>query len=147
MVWDNKGGKPIFGPQGDLKQEFIRPTEFQDEDITYGALGAQQLYLLSQNSKSPKGKIDLSNTLYGIPQDSFIGAGNTLYDRTYSSVRGEELVILLEKMADFLLNHVHAHSNKSPDENTQGSKTSKKDITESLANVNNTILNQNIRIN
>jgi hypothetical protein len=147
LVWDNKGGKPIFGPQGDLKQEIITPTEFQNEDITYGALGAQQLYLLSQNSKSPKGKIDLSNTLYGIPQDNFIGAGNTLYDRTYSSVRGEELVKLLEKMADFLLSHVHPHANMVPDENTQGSKTSKTDITQSLADVNNTVLNQNIRLN
>lgn len=147
LVWDNKGGKPIFGPQGDLKQETIRPTEFQDEDITYGALGAQQLYLLSQKATSKKEKIDLSDTLYGIPQDKFIGAGNTLYDRTYSSVRGEPLMILIDKIIEFLLNHVHPCAGEVPDSQCQGSKTQKSDITTLSNEANKNILNQNIRLN
>ena len=147
LVSDNKGGKPLFGPQGTLKEESVTPTTFQDEDVTYGVLGAQKVFLLSQSSTSPKGQIDLSNTLYGIPQDKFVGAGNTLFEKTYSTVRGEELIKLIEKIVEFLNNHVHPHANMVPDEATQGSKTTKTSINQLLADVNNTVLNQNIRIN
>jgi len=147
LVSENKGGKPLFGPQSDLKEESITPTKFNSEDITYGVLGAQKVFLLSQNSTSPKGQINLSNTLYGIPQDRFVGAGDTLFEKTYSSVRGEELVKLIEKIVEFLNNHVHPHANMVPDEATQGSKTTKTSINQLLADVNNTVLNQNIRIN
>jgi hypothetical protein len=147
LVSENKGGKPLFGPQSDLKKESITPTKFNSEDITYGVLGAQKVFLLSQNSTSPKGQINLSNTLYGIPQDKFVGAGDTLFEKTYSTVRGEELIKLIEKIVEFLNNHVHPHANMVPDEATQGSKTTKTSINQLLADVNNTVLNQNIRIN
>jgi len=147
LVSENKGGKPLFGPQSDLKEETITPTKFNSEDITYGVLGAQKVFLLSQNSTSPKGQINLSNTLYGIPQDKFVGAGDTLFEKTYSTVRGEEIVKLIEKIVEFLNNHVHPHANMVPDEATQGSKTTKTSINQLLADVNNTVLNQNIRIN
>jgi hypothetical protein len=147
LVSENKGGKPLFGPQSDLKEESITPTKFNNEDITYGVLGAQKVFLLSQNSTSPKGQINISNTLYGIPQDKFVGAGDTLFEKTYSTVRGEELIKLIEKIVEFLNNHVHPHANMVPDEATQGSKTTKTSINQLLADVNNTVLNQNIRIN
>jgi len=147
LVSENKGGKPLFGPQSDLKEETITPTKFNSEDITYGVLGAQKVFLLSQNSTSPKGQINISNTLYGIPQDKFVGAGDTLFEKTYSTVRGEELIKLIEKIVEFLNNHVHPHANMVPDEATQGSKTTKTSINQLLADVNNTVLNQNIRIN
>lgn len=147
LVSQNKGGKPLFGPQSTLKEESVTPTKFNSEDITYGVLGAQKVFLLSQNSTSPKGQINLSNTLYGIPQDRFVGAGDTLFEKTYSTVRGEELVKLIEKIVEFLNNHVHPHANMVPDEATQGSKTTKTSINQLLADVNNTVLNQNIRIN
>ena len=147
LVSENKGGKPLFGPQGTLKEETVIPTKFQGEDISYGVLGAQKVFLLSQSSTSPKGQINLSNTLYGIPQDKFVGAGDTIFEKTYSTVRGEELIKLIEKIVDFLNNHVHPHSNMVADEATQGSKTTKTSINQLLADVNNTVLNQNIRIN
>jgi hypothetical protein len=148
LVWDNKGGKPMFGPQADLVQETVYPSEFQNEDITYGALGAQYLYLLSQNATiGDKQPINLSNTLYGIPQDKFIGVGDTLFNQTCSSVRGEPLMVLISKMIDFLINHVHPSAGKEPDENTQGAKTSKSEITALSNNANKNILNQNIRLN
>ena len=147
LVSQNKGGKPLFGPQSTLKEESVTPTKFNSEDITYGVLGAQKVFLLSQKSTSPKGQINLSNTLYGIPQDKFVGAGDTLFEKTYSTVRGEELIKLIEKIVEFLNNHVHPHANMVPDEATQGSKTTKTSINQLLADVNNTVLNQNIRIN
>lgn len=147
LVSSNKGGKPLFGPQSELKEESVTPTKFVNEDISYGVLGAQKVFLLSQNSRSPKGIIDLKDTLYGIPQDRFVGGNNTIFERTYSTVRGEELIKLIEKIVDFVNNHVHPHANMVPDEATQGSKTTKTSINQLLADVNNTVLNQNIRIN
>jgi len=147
LVSDNKGGKPLFGPLSNVKEESITPTTFKSEDISYGVLGAQKVFLLSQNSTSPKGQINIANTLYGIPQDKFVGAGDTLFEKTYSTVRGEELIKLIEKIVDFLNNHVHPHANMVPDEATQGSKTTKTSINQLLSDVNNTVLNQNIRIN
>ena len=78
----------------------------------------------------------MSDTLYGIPQDRFIGAGQTLYEKTYSSVRGEELIILIEKIVEFLNNHVHTAAGVAPDEKTLGSLTSKTAITQLLNNAN-----------
>ena len=147
LVWENKAGNPLFGPQGDLKEETFTPSVFENADITYGALGAQRIFLLSQDSTNPKGPIDLSNTLYGITQDKFVGVGDTLFDKTYSSVRGEELIKLIEKIVDFVNNHVHPAAGHAPDEATQVSKTTKTSINQSLSNVNNTVLNQNIRLN
>lgn len=148
LVWDNKAGIPIFGPQGDLKKETVFPADFKPEDITYGVLGGQYIYLLSQLATvEGKPTIDLSNTLYGIPQDKFIGAENTLYNKTFSSVRGEQIMLLLVKMTEFLFNHAHTCAGYSPDETCNGSKTTKKDITDLLNKANNNILNQNIRIN
>jgi hypothetical protein len=46
LVSENKGNKPLFGPQSDLKEESITPTKFNSEDITYGVLGAQKVFLL-----------------------------------------------------------------------------------------------------
>jgi hypothetical protein len=148
LVWDNKGGKPIFGPQGDLKKETVLPAEFKPEDVTYGVLGGQYIYLLSQMATvEGKPTIDLSDTLYGIPQDKFVGNGETLFKKTFSSVRGEQIMILLDKMTEFLLNHVHPGSNQVPDSQCRGSKTKKTDITDLLNKANNNILNQNIRLN
>jgi hypothetical protein len=131
-----------------LKKETVFPADFKPEDITYGVLGGQYIYLLSQLATvEGKPTIDLSNTLYGIPQDKFIGDENTLYNKTFSSVRGEQIMLLLVKMTEFLFNHVHTCAGYAPDETCNGSKTTKKDITDLLNKANNNILNQNIRLN
>ena len=45
LVSGNNGGKPLFGPQSDLKEETINPVKIVNEDITYGVLGAQKVFL------------------------------------------------------------------------------------------------------
>jgi len=52
-------------------------------------MGAQRMYFMSQDSSGPKGKISLSQTLYGIPQDKFIGDENSILNKTYPVVRGD----------------------------------------------------------
>ena len=78
LVWENKQNLPVIGQQKELKTQTVTPLSFKKNDITYGVLGGQKLYLLSHDSSGPKGMIDLRNSLYGINQDSFVGGtGNS----------------------------------------------------------------------
>jgi len=147
LVWDNKNGKPIIGPQASLKESVITPVEFIPADITYGVMGAQRVYLLSQDSSGPKGKISLSETLYGVPQDKFIGGENSIQSKTYPMVRGDELMILLRKMFSFVTGHVHPIATMPPVPVAAGNGQTTAEILQILSNAENSVLNQNIRIN
>jgi len=147
LVWDNKSGSPIIGPQASLKTNVITPTEFLPADITYGIMGAQRLYLLSQDSTGPKGKISLSETLYGIPQDRFIGGENSIESRTYPTVRGDQLMILLRKIFSYVTSHVHPLATMPPVPVAAGNGQTTAEIFQILSNAENSVLNQNIRIN
>jgi hypothetical protein len=147
LVWDNKSGKPIIGSQASLKTTVVTPTEFLPADITYGVMGAQRVYLLSQDSTGPKGKITLSETLYGIPQDRFIGGENSIESKTYPTVRGDELMILLRKIFSYVTSHVHPIATMPPVPVAAGNGQTTAEIFQILSNAENSILNQNIRIN
>ncbi len=63
------------------------------------------MYLLSHQSQKPNSdKINLKDTLYGITQEQFV---QEIKPKTSSIVRGEELLVLLNKIVEFLANHVH----------------------------------------
>jgi hypothetical protein len=147
LVWENKNSKPIIGVQSELKTDTITPSEFIDEDITYSILGGQKLYLFSHDSTGPKGPIDINNTLYGIPQDKFIGDENSVFNKTYPTVRGDELMKLLRKMFSFVTGHVHPIATMPPVPVASGNGQTSAEIQQILANAENSILNNNIRIN
>jgi len=147
LVSENKNGKPLIGPQSEIKKETITPSNFINDSITYGVLGAQRVYLLSQDSTGPKGQISLQQTLYGIPQDKFIGNEKSLSNMTYPTVRGDLLIILLKQMFKFITSHVHPEANHTPNPMGEGGGITIKDVSDILNDADNTILNQNIRIN
>ena len=149
LVWDNKGGQPLIGPQANPIVEKFTPIDFTPVDITYGILGSQRIYFLSQDSAGPKGKIDLTNTIYGIPQDNFIGNEKSIENLTYPTVRGDLLIALLDKIFAFVRGHVHPVSTMAPDTvaGDSGNAQTVEEISTLLAEARNTILNQNIRIN
>ena len=128
-------------------EETFTPVEFSNEDITYSILGGQKIYLFSHDSVGSKGPINLSNTLYGIPQDIFIGDENSLFNKTYPTVRGDELIKLLRKMFAFITGHVHPIATMPPIPVTGGNGQTTAEIQSLLANAENIILNNNIRIN
>ena len=146
LVSENKNDKAILGPQSKIKTETFTPAEFIAKSITYGVLGAQRVYLLSQDSTGPKGQISLQQTLYGIPQDKFIGTKGIL-SKTHPLVRGDELLILLRKIFSFVKGHVHSISTENPIPITKGNGQTTTEIDEILNGAENSILNQNIRIN
>ena len=147
LVFENSSGKPLIGPQGTEKSTVVTPIEISNEPISYGVLGGQRVYLLSQDSDGPKGKIDLSNTLYGIPQDKFIGPDKTILNQTYPMVRGDEMIKLIRKIFSFVTGHVHPIATMAPVPVAAGNGQTTAEIYAILAEAENTILNQNIRIN
>jgi hypothetical protein len=147
LVSGNKNGKPLIGPQSKINKETYTPAEFTPSSITYGVLGAQRVYLLSQDSTGPKGRISLQQTLYGIPQDKFIGDEKSLSNITYPSVRGDVLISLLRKIVSYVEGHVHAISTVPPIPVAAGNGQTTTEIDQILADAENSILNQNIRIN
>lgn len=147
LVSANRNGSPQLGPPVNVENQTITPTEYQPSSISYGVFGGQKLFLLSQDSTGPKGQISLSETLYGIPQDKFIGNEKTIINQTYPTVRGDELMSLLRKMFAFLTGHVHSVSTVPPIPIAAGNGQSSAEISQILADAENSILNQNIRIN
>lgn len=136
--------KNVVGPQTSEKTQEIKKTKYEQKQTTYGVVGGDYLYLLSHQSQKPNfDKINLKDTLYGITQEQFV---QEIKPKTSSIVRGEELLDLLNKIVDFLGNHVHPFPGIHPiQEPNNGVKIS--EIRTLIENAQNTILNQNIRIN
>lgn len=147
LVSENKNGVAAIGPQVDTKIDEFTETSFVDSDVSYAVLGGQNVYLLSQMSEGPKGKVNLYNTIYGISQDKFIGDNSSIQNRTYAMVRGDELMILLRKIFSYVTGHVHAIATVPPIPVAAGNGQTSAEIDAILANSENTVLNQQIRIN
>lgn len=150
LVSENKNGKPLIGPQSEVITSTVTPFDFEGSAITYGVLGAQRLYLISQDSEGPKGSesTKLLDSLYGLDQNNFIGKDNkTILNQTYPTVRGDELMTVLRKIMLYVKGHVHPVATMPPVPVAAGNLQSTSEIDQILADAENTILNQNIRIN
>lgn len=150
LVSENKNDNALLGPKSEIVTSTVTPFEFEGSAITYGVLGAQRLYLISQDSEGPKGNesTKLLNSLYGLDQNNFIGQDNkTIFNQTYPTVRGDELMTLLRKIMLYVKGHVHPVATMPPVPVAAGNLQSTAEIDQILADAENTILNQNIRIN
>lgn len=127
-----------------VEKENVIDTNIQNVQNTASLLGGDVLYLLSHKSqKKDLGKINLSNTLTGITE-SFLR--NEIEPKTSSTVRGEELIELLNLIVRFLLNHVHPYHGMAPDSQTLDGVRAD-ELYEELRNAQEKILNKYIRIN
>lgn len=138
---------PVIGPGYKPVTNTDIPPIFLNTSITYGVMGAQRLYLLSQDSIGPKGPITFSETLYGINQDKFIGEADSISEITYPVIRGDLLMSLLQKIFAFISSHVHPGPGMPPSPTSAGNGQTTAEIFSILNNSENAILNQNIRIN
>jgi hypothetical protein len=111
---------------------------------TYGALGAQHIYLLSQLSQIPgKKKINFANSLYGIDEQTF---ALQIQPNTSSAVRGEELLELLNIIVRFLVSHTHGFPGEPPIPITEDG-SSVNNLIQELNEAYTKVLNQYIRLN
>jgi hypothetical protein len=141
LVWQ----KNVVGEQLTPTTETLQQPRYKPNPVSYGTVGADFVYLLSHKTDIPsKSKINLQpkETLYGIDQEYFT---NQILPNTDPMVRGDELMKLLKLIVDFLGSHVH-NINKAPIPiGTDGTKL--EEIRKILQDADNSILNQNIRIN
>lgn len=122
----------------------LRRSQTIPGETTYGALASNKLFLLSHFSQIPgKDKINLNNTLYGIPSDVF---ADQIIPNTSSMVRGEELLELLNLIVRFLVSHTHAYPGLAPVTVTEDGSTVS-NILQEMQNAYTKILNANIRLN
>jgi hypothetical protein len=148
---DKQSGQGLVSSRGYLgpfvvpKIEELFESFVDNQSISYGILGSEKLFLLSQDSNNPnRGKIDFSNTIYGFNDNDI--ADKNLQNKTSSTVRGEELLELLNMIVIFLLGHVHAHPGLPPDPVSQDG-LSAQTLMDKLNKAYTEVLNSNIRIN
>ena len=136
--------KDTVGTPMDTKTIVVPQSKYYGTPQTYSALGGDKLFLLSHQTSIPgKKKINFDNTLYGISNDKF---SDDIMPNTSSTVRGEELLELINLITRFLLTHTHAFPGLPPVPITQDGTSSTQILTE-LQNAVTKILNENIRIN
>jgi hypothetical protein len=119
--------------------------DYNQNPVSYGTVAGDFLYLLSHKTDIPsKSKINLlpKETLYGISQEYFT---NEVLPNTDPMVRGNELMKLLKLIVDFLGSHVHNINEAPITIGVDGTQLS--EIRKILQDADNSILNQNIRIN
>ena len=135
----NQVGKPL-----NFKSTEVTSETFLNGQLTYGALGGNKLFLLSQSSSIPgKQKINFADTLYGISEEKFV---DDILPNTSSLVRGEELLELVNLIVRFLITHTHAFPGEPPIRVTQDGSTTSSILAE-MQNAATKILNEYIRIN
>jgi hypothetical protein len=141
LVWQ----KNVAGEQLTFVDVLLEQPVYKPNPVSYGTLGGDFVYLLSHKTDIPsKSKINLQpkETLYGINQPYFT---DVILPNTDPMVRGNELMKLLTLIVNFLGSHVH-NINKAPITiGTDGTKL--EEIRKLLQDADNSILNQNIRIN
>lgn len=118
--------------------------DYTDNPVTYASLGADKLFLLSQqSSKFGLEPINFSDTAYGISDAKYV---TEILPKTSSLVRGEELMELINLIVRFLITHTHSYPGLPPLEEGWDGSTSSQILSE-LQNAANKILNENIRLN
>lgn len=141
LVWSQN----VIGEQLTRENLTLKQTIYNPKPVTYGTMAADFLYLLSHKTDIPsKQKINLlpKETLYGINQEYFT---QNILTNTDPMVRGNELMKLLKLIVDFLGSHVHNINEAPIPIGVDGTQLG--EIRKILQDADNSILNQNIRIN
>lgn len=126
-------------------QEIVVPATVVKGDNTVATLGADQLFLLSHKSTIPgKDPINLNGTIYGITGNTF---NDIISPNTSSTVRGEELMELLQLIVNFLITHDHPYPMLPPSPISRSSNITTDDVLKKMQEAYQKVLNSNIRIN
>ena len=121
----------------------ITTDNYQPKPRSVSVVGGQEIYLLSQNSaKDGLAPINFANSLYGIEESAFT---QDIQAKTSSTVRGEELLDLINLMYQVLISHVHAFDGLPTVRKTR--TVSLETLEAAIRNAKRQVLNTNIRVN
>jgi len=127
------------------KKDTSRNTKYEEYNKTVGLFGANEVFLLSHDSKKyDKEPIDLSDTLGGINENKIV---DELKLKTSSLVRGEELYEFLNLIVRFLVSHVHEFHQTVPSSQGDGDSITTDILLAEKNKFMEKVLNKNIRIN
>lgn len=143
LIFDRKLSPEIpFTPV----KEKIRDVKTEEINNSVGLLGANYLYLLSNESTiNGKPKINFSELEQG-PKITQNDIDDIILKNTSSMVRGEELLDLLNLIVQFLISHVHPYPLLPPSSVTSNGQSSD-NLLKQMLEAYNKVLNKNIRIN
>jgi len=120
--------------------EYFDVDEFSNEQ-TFASLTSDKIYLISTDSNESNKKITFENlNKYELTQEDYI---INIDKNTYSMVRGDNLLIFLNKLVEVLLKHEHNVVGPYV-KNGFGAHD---DLLELLKNLENDVLNTSIKIN
>lgn len=128
----------------------VKTKTFTSESVenTVGILGANNLYLLSNQTKiDGKDQINFNKVSPNFePKFEQSQIDTNLLPNTSSVVRGEELLELLQTIVGFLVSHVHPYP-LMPPSSVAYDGTSTDDLLKKMLEAYTKVLNSNIRIN
>lgn len=139
LIWK----KNTVGIPEKIEKQEVESESWVPGSTTTATLGSDYLFLLTHKNDTGKEKINLNNTLYGISGGTFF---EEILPKTSSSVRGEELMDLINLIVRFLITHTHAYPGLPPTSETQEG-TSVEEILTEIQNAYTKILNKYIRLN
>lgn len=126
-----------------VKEKF-RESKTEVVNTSVGLMGANKLYFLAHDEIKPNQKpIDYEGTIYGIDEDKVY---DEIQSKTSSTVRGEELLELLELIVGFCVTHVHPFPLRPPSKKSLDN-TEVDVLLQKMQEAYQKILNKNIRIN
>lgn len=139
LIWAlEKFKPPFFETEKEIEEVVVK----NDNEQSFSALKADKVYLLSTDANKTKKTIDFEKLdKYELTQEDYI---KTIDPNTYSTVRGENLLAIINAIIGVL--YTHRHNINEPmfqSENHYEYKTLK----ELLKNLENDLLNKSIRIN
>lgn len=138
MIWSQE--KPI--PKPKTKEVIFEYGKINDNspEQTFGSIVADKMYFLSTDTNETDKVIDFNSLdKYDFTQEDYI---TRIHPLTYSFVRGENLLKLLNQIIELLLSHQHNLIGPL----VQGDPNYTK-LMELMNNIENDLLNKSIRIN
>jgi hypothetical protein len=140
LVW-SKTSMKVPSQTKLVVRDFLKYDENTPEQ-TFAAVTADNLYLLSTEDISTDTPIDFESLdKYEYTQENYV---KSIDPNTYATVRGEKLIIVLRAILNVIYTHVH-NINKSIE--GQSDYPEGEALKQLINNLENDILNKNIRIN
>lgn len=142
LIWSKEKAR-IETKEIETVEEFVKIDQNSPEQ-TFGAITADKFYILSTDlgeneTSTPVPFLDLDG--YDFKQDDYI---NLIEPNTYSTVRGENLLAVLEAIIKVLYSHVH---NPLMPISGQSDYQDGNSLLQLVKTLENDILNKSIRIN